>query len=166
METTELLFKVFFVVVGVFTLLAAGYAGYQYLALLRSGNSWFFQDRPSKNKKELRRRPGQSCSWSYGMDPNMLRAGEERDIASFVDSDTLPTEIRAGERATLEGLGVIFQEVLPEDPIFRFVTLPTGWCRRKEGYWSVALLDQEGRRRARISYKPSPYDRAAYLFIE
>lgn len=84
---------------------------------------------------------------------------------SFVGSDTLPTEMGADDRATLEAAGVVFGEVVPGDDLFQYVQLPAGWTKRSTSHsMHNDLLDDKGRKRAGIFYKAAFYDRNAHLY--
>ena len=118
-------------------------------------------------KQDPRRKPSPWTYWSYGMPQEEFREEERIALTSFIRSDTLPTDMSDGDRKTLESAGIVFQEVLSEDPLFQFVVLPKGWSRRSgRGYWDLQLVDGEGCKRATIAYKPTPYDRSAVLRIE
>lgn len=84
---------------------------------------------------------------------------------SFVNSDTLPTEMSREDRATLEAAGVVFGEVVPGDDLFQYVQLPQGWTKSSTGHsMHNDLLDDKGRKRAGIFYKAAFYDRRANLY--
>jgi hypothetical protein len=84
---------------------------------------------------------------------------------SFVNSDTLPTEMNREDRATLEAAGVVFGEVVEGDALFQYVNLPQGWTKSSTGHsMHNDLLDDKGRKRAGIFYKAAFYDRSAHLY--
>ena len=63
----------------------------------------------------------------------------------------VPNNINIGDMATLKKLedeGVVFGGLVPDDPLFREVTIPVGW-RREVGYKKdeVYVVDANGRRR-------------------
>jgi hypothetical protein len=118
-------------------------------------------------KQDARRKPERWTRWSYGMPQEEFREEERNALISFVQSDTLPVRMSEDDRKTLEGEGTVFQEVLSEDSLFQFVVLPKGWSKRVGcGYWDISLVDGEGRQRAGIVYKPTPYDRSSMLSIK
>lgn len=84
---------------------------------------------------------------------------------SFVNSTTLPTDIRGGKK-DLEAAGVKFLGPVEGDSLFQYVELPAGW--KKEGtdhsMWSK-LVDEQGRERASIFYKAASYDRRAFASV-
>ncbi len=83
---------------------------------------------------------------------------EARGQHSFVESDTLPTDIQPEQKAILEKMGVVFDKSVDENPIFQYVTLPTGWKKvpTDHSMWSK-LVDEKGRERAAIFYKAGPW---------
>lgn len=86
---------------------------------------------------------------------------------SLINSSTLPAKVSDQGRKILERAGVVFGQLVLDDDLFVFVTLPEGW--RKEGtdhnMWSK-LLDGQGRERAAIFYKAAFYDRRAHMSVE
>jgi len=61
-------------------------------------------------------------------------------------------------------MGVVFREVLQDDPLFRNVTLPEGWTKKAtEHDMHSDLLDEKGRKRGAIFYKAAFYDRKASI---
>lgn len=83
---------------------------------------------------------------------------------SFVNSDTLPTQMSHEDRETLEAAGVVFGEVVQGDDLFQYVNLPQGWTKSSTGHsMHNDLLDDKGRKRAGIFYKAAFYDRRADL---
>lgn len=102
-----------------------------------------------------------------GGDGSEIVAQEARGQRSFVQSDTLPTDMKAEAKAVIEAAGVEFLGVVPGDPLFQYVTLPPGWQKRatEHAMWTD-LLDDKGRARARIFYKAAFYDRHAHLYVE
>lgn len=85
---------------------------------------------------------------------------------SFINSDTLPTEMDSQARAILEGAGVQFYGPVDGDELFQYVDLPPGWKKVPTDHpmWS-RLLDGKGRERAAIFYKAAFYDRNAWLSL-
>lgn len=84
---------------------------------------------------------------------------EAQGQQSFVNSETLPTEMGADDRKTLEKSGVKFNEKVKDDEMFQYVELPTGWKKMPTDHsmWSK-LVDEKGRERAAIFYKAAFYD--------
>lgn len=66
-----------------------------------------------------------------------------------------------------EKMGVMFGDVVPNDPIFRKVELPAGWKLRPTDHamWND-LLDDQGRVRGKMFYKAAFYDRSANIRAE
>ena len=95
---------------------------------------------------------------------NAVEMQEAYGQGSFVNSDTLPTDMRAEDKAVLSKAGVKFGEVVKNDPMFQIVDLPAGWKKERTDHsmWSK-LLDEKGRERAAIFYKAAFYDRSAHL---
>ena len=85
---------------------------------------------------------------------------------SFVKSETLPVKMQGDARAVLKIAGVKFLGVVEDDPVFQYVELPEGWKKVGTGHsmWSD-LVDDKGRKRARIFYKAAFYDRRAHLGV-
>jgi hypothetical protein len=91
--------------------------------------------------------------------------GQEADgQTSFVNSDTLPSQMRPEDRAALEAAGVVFGDLVEGDYLFEYVRLPAGWKKvSTEHSMHSDLLDEKGRKRAGIFYKAAFYDRKAEL---
>jgi len=91
---------------------------------------------------------------------------EAQGQRQFVESDTLPMDIRGEERAILETFGVKFLGAVPGDDAFQYVELPLGWRKTPTDHsmWSE-LMDEKGRKRASIFYKAAHYDRRANLSL-
>lgn len=85
---------------------------------------------------------------------------------SFVQSETLPTDMQGDAKSVLEAAGVKFLGVVEDDPMFQYVELPNGWKKVGTGHsmWSD-LLDDKGRKRASIFYKAAFYDRSAHIGV-
>lgn len=85
---------------------------------------------------------------------------------SFVNSETLPTDMQGDAKAVLEAAGVKFLGVIEDDPMFQYVELPDGWKKVATGHsmWSD-LVDDKGRKRAGIFYKAAFYDRSAHIGV-
>ena len=99
-----------------------------------------------------------------GSSSDAVLAQEAHGQRSFVASTTLPTK---GPKEALQAAGVVFGEVVENDPLFQYVQFPEGW--KKEGtdhdMWSY-LVDAKGNRRASIFYKAAFYDRDAFFHVE
>lgn len=94
-----------------------------------------------------------------------IEAQEKAGQISFVGSDTLPTEMDQADRQALEAQGVRFHDVVADDPLFTYVTLPEGWTKQAHedhSMWS-SLLDAQGTAVASMFYKAAFYDRRAFL---
>jgi hypothetical protein len=93
-----------------------------------------------------------------------IRNQEATGQQSFVNSDTLPTEMGQDDRKVLQKAGVKFGKPVPGDGLFTYVTLPQGWHKDGSSHdmWSY-LVDDKGRKRASIFYKAAFYDRRAFL---
>jgi len=100
------------------------------------------------------------------MNNKYIEQQEANGQAELVQSDVLPTEIGAEDKAVLEKAGVIFGEVVKGDDIFTNVTLPFGWKKKRTDHsmWSE-LLDGKGRVRASIFIKPH-FMIDALLFVQ
>jgi len=96
-----------------------------------------------------------------------IEASEARGQASFVKSDVLPAAMEPEYRKILEDAGVVFGDIVPDDDLFRYVTLPEGWHKEPTDHnmWSE-LRDEKDRVRAMIFYKAAFYDRRADLRCE
>jgi hypothetical protein len=96
--------------------------------------------------------------------PNAIERQEAGGQREFVNSDTLPANISADDKATLEAAGVKFIGPVEGDDLFVYVTLPSGWKKSAtEHSMHNNLLDDKGRERAGIFYKAAFYDRRAGL---
>ena len=93
-------------------------------------------------------------------------AQEKAGQSSFVNSDTLPSQMSTEARNALEKAGVKFGETVPGDDLFVYVELPAGWHKEGTSHnMHSSLLDDKGRKRAGIFYKAAFYDRRADLSI-
>lgn len=100
-------------------------------------------------------------SMATGDPASAVEALEARGQQQLVTSDRMPADLR-GDRAAWTGLGFTFGEPDPADPLFMPATLPDAWTRQPSDHsmWSH-IVDQHGRRRARVFYKAAFYDRRA-----
>lgn len=104
---------------------------------------------------------------------NAIELQESQGQASFVKSDTLPTEgpfyNREPEKnkAILESFGIKFLGPVPGDSLFQFIELPAGWKKipTDHSMWSD-IVDDQGRIRIAVFYKAAFYDRNAHFHIE
>ncbi len=89
---------------------------------------------------------------------------EAQGQSSFVNSETLPTEMHTVDKEVLDKAGVKFGEKVEGDEMFQYVELPAGWKKVSTDHsmWSN-LVDDKGRVRAAIFYKAAFYDRSAHL---
>jgi hypothetical protein len=101
-----------------------------------------------------------------GTTDGAIERQEERGQRSLVDSDQLPVDGTRGKEETWRKIGVELGPV-PDDSLFRDVTLPPGWRKvpTEHAMWSH-LLDDRGRVRAKIFYKAAFYDQRADVRIE
>lgn len=109
-------------------------------------------------------------SWVMGGNPNAILAQEAEGQQSFVNSETLPTDMGCysgyNTKAILEAAGVKFVCTVPDDPMFQVVELPEGWQKKATDHSMHSnLVDNKGRVRARIFYKAAFYDRSANLSL-
>lgn len=97
---------------------------------------------------------------------NAIMTQERDGQESFVNSDTLPSQMSAKARTILEAAGVKFGGTVPGDDLFVYVELPAGWRKNGSSHaMHSSLLDGHGRTRASIFYKAAFYDRRAGLDI-
>lgn len=85
----------------------------------------------------------------------------------LVTSQVLPYGMWGKDnRVELEALGITVGDPVPDDELFRYVTLPDGWNRRATDHsmWSE-IVDTHGRPRARVFYKAVFYDRKAHAHV-
>lgn len=107
-------------------------------------------------------------NWVMEGNPNAILAQEAEGQQSFVNSETLPTDMRSSceynTRAILEAAGFKFVCGVPDDDMFQVVEMPTGWQKKVTDHsmWSN-LVDDKGRVRASIFYKAAFYDRSAHM---
>lgn len=92
-----------------------------------------------------------------------IKEQERAGQAQLVHSDRLPVDT---DGTDFLAVGFTFGEPDPSDPLFRPATLPEGWKREPSDHdmWSF-ILDPLGRRRVRIFYKASFYDRRAHMSL-
>lgn len=91
---------------------------------------------------------------------------EAQGQTSFVNSETLPTDMDKEDKTALESCGVKFLDKVEGDEMFQYVELPQGWKKQPTDHsmWSY-LVDEQGRKRAAIFYKAAFYDRSARLSL-
>jgi deoxyxylulose-5-phosphate synthase len=92
---------------------------------------------------------------------------EKRGQSEFVESDTLPAQIRAEDLDLLTSAGVKFLGPVDGDDLFQFVKLPAGWRKEPTDHsmWSH-LVDDKGRIRGAIFYKAAFYDRSSNMHMQ
>lgn len=95
---------------------------------------------------------------------------ERQEVAGqreMVNSDVIPTEMLDCTEGDLTALGFGLGPVVDGDPLFRCVTLPTGWKREGSDHdmWSF-IVDSDGYRRCSVFYKAAFYDRKAHISID
>lgn len=90
---------------------------------------------------------------------------EAAGASEFRDSTVLPTD--CGNKADYEKMGIVWGEVVKEDPLFTYATLPKGWTKVSDDRDSrhIALVDESGKKRASIFVKNASYDRKAYMHV-
>lgn len=122
---------------------------------------------PVNTERQIADQPSMR-NWVLGGNPNAILAQEGEGQSSFVNSETLPTDMGRSRdhntRAILEAAGVKFVCEVPDDPMFQVVELPAGWQKKATDHsmWSN-LVDDKGRVRASIFYKAAFYDRSANM---
>lgn len=96
-----------------------------------------------------------------------IESQEAAGQLELVNSEVLPTDMRAGAQAALEKIGFKFLGPVEGDPLFQHVEMPEGWSKRKTDHsmWSE-LVDSKGRKRGGIFYKAAFYDRKATLHLD
>jgi len=122
---------------------------------------------PVNTERQAADQPGM-LGWVMGGNPNAILAQEAEGQSSFVNSETLPTDMGRSRdydtKAVLEAAGFKFVCVVPDDPMFQVVEMPKGWQKKATDHsmWSN-LVDDKGRVRASIFYKAAFYDRSAHM---
>jgi hypothetical protein len=87
---------------------------------------------------------------------------EANGQADMLACDVLPTRLGGATDEDLTELGFVLGDVVDDDPLFRYATIPPGWTRAPaEGLCGSYVVDEHGRRRLMIFYKAAPYDRKA-----
>lgn len=83
---------------------------------------------------------------------------------SLFDNSKLPTSMSERTRTALETAGITFGDPIEDDPIFVSAQLPEGWrIESTQHSMGFHLVDEKGRNRANIFYKPEYYDRTANI---
>lgn len=93
----------------------------------------------------------------------MILRQEKLGQQELVQSETLPTNM-GGEESAFEAIGIKLGDPVPDDPLFRYVTLPEGWKHIEHvdhDMWSY-IVDQDGNERVAVFYKAAFYDRRAH----
>lgn len=84
----------------------------------------------------------------------------------FCCDEQLPSEMGKDDKEILEGWGFKFSDEPSSDPLFLACRFPEGWKKKPtEHYMYSHVVDDKGRQRARIMYKPEWYDRASSMFL-
>lgn len=96
--------------------------------------------------------------------PGGIEAQEKAGQTTFVQSATLPKDMRRNTREQFEAIGFTFGP--DADDIFVNVRMPDGWKKvaTNHSMWSD-LVDDKGRKRAGIFYKAAFYDRNAHISL-
>jgi hypothetical protein len=97
--------------------------------------------------------------------PGGIEAQEARGQQDFVAGETLPIKMAWGTtKEQVEAMGIEYVD--PIDDLFWYVRLPEGWKKEATDHSMHSnLLDEQGRKRARIFYKAAFYDRRADIGI-
>jgi hypothetical protein len=121
---------------------------------------------PRNTVQEVRDNPIIGFITAMGEGGSGILAQEAQGQRSFVNSDTLPTDISKEDKATLAAAGVKFLGPVDGDDLFQYVELPQGWKKvtTDHSMWSN-LVDADGKVRANIFYKAAFYDRRAFLHL-
>lgn len=72
---------------------------------------------------------------------------QEAEVAGqFRESEVLPTD--CGNKEDYEKMGIVWGEIVPEDPLFTYATLPEGWKKVSEERdpRHIHLIDTEGKK--------------------
>lgn len=105
---------------------------------------------------------------TLGSSENAIEKQEAQGQKELINSDVLPTKLHGGEEAKqkLISLGFLFEEIVSNDPLFQYVTLPSGWKKvaTDDAMWSE-VHDSEGKPRISMFYKASFHDRVAHMRI-
>jgi hypothetical protein len=102
--------------------------------------------------------------WTMGGHPSAIEAQEARGQQELVNNTQLPVKCSPVLKAKLQYAGVVFGNETPDDKLFCYATLPTGWKKQATGHsmWSE-LVDDQGVKQAMIFYKAAFYDRDAFM---
>ncbi len=120
---------------------------------------------PVNTERQATDQPGMR-GWVMGGNPNAILAQEAEGQSSFVNSETLPTDMGRDTKAILEAAGFKFICVVPDDPMFQVVEMPKGWQKKATDHSMYSnLVDDKGRVRAKIFYKAAFYDRRADMSL-
>ena len=97
-----------------------------------------------------------------------VEAQEAQGQRELVASEVLPSKLQDGEEGweKLRSWGFIIGEIIPDDPIFRSVQLPSGWKKKGSDHdmWS-SVVDEADKERISVFYKAAFYDRSAFMRI-
>lgn len=92
--------------------------------------------------------------------PGGIERQEAEEQEKLVASQQIPKEIRGATREQLAAIGFVFGADV--DELFVECKLPPGWTKRATSHAMHSdLLDEKGRKRAKIFYKGAFYDRRA-----
>jgi len=92
---------------------------------------------------------------------------EETEGQQWILRNTvLPVKIEDCTESTLIDLGFKLGEVLADDPLFRYGSIPEGWTMEPDGSFHTTLIDEQGNHRGYISYKAAPNDRWAFMTVK
>lgn len=103
------------------------------------------------------------AAMSVGGIKEQEKNGQRKLTISF---DRLPRVVNGGRgRHDLETLGFVFGDNL--DDLFVAVEPPEGWTLEPTGHymWSH-VMDDQGRTRAKVLYKPDFYDKSAFVMLD
>ena len=97
--------------------------------------------------------------------PGGIEQQEADGQRTLVESSMLPKDIHGATLEQLTALGFKFGDDV--DELFVACDLPPGWTKRGTDHSMHSdLLDEQGRKRARIFYKAAFYDRRADMTME
>lgn len=96
--------------------------------------------------------------------PGGIERQEAAGQRTLIESAMLPKEIRGATREQLTEIGFKFHADV--DDLFVTCDLPPGWAKRATHHSMHSdLIDDQGRKRARIFYKAAFYDRRAHMTV-
>lgn len=91
-----------------------------------------------------------------------LEAIEKANQSEAYNNCEVPKEMRPSREA-FEALGFSFEDI-PGDDVLCKASIPRGWTRKKNGYYTT-FYDENGVERAEAFYKGALYDRRGHLYL-